>query len=787
MYNFCFGPHGEILTYPTVRPTADNREPDVHPPRSPVSEIHEHFEHLPSPVVDLLYASHQTFRELDEDVRKFVQESDRKMLFDKQCTPAVLHASKEYREQMNSCKEKLWSLADRIDTDGMDALVIPLDHHFSAENLNDFADLLRFSISFMWLCELMFMGTPEFLLARSFADWANQFGEIVGEEMFEKAQGWEKLHGLLLEGQLSAARDLIAQVLLPVETQRSDPDLRWAAETLLELIAKVPHEYAVEEEAGGFVQRTYNSKWATWKIKVRHAQDALFERGLSGAQKKGVETALGIMGGDLPALEGACFTRIAAILRWSQPTATVEQFVQILTEEIEKENPTLGHMANVFRCLLDIHNHEHLVKSIKCFDEVMCCATQFCFPWATAHIVDLLTRSFQYETARNMASSARFDPARLLLESNIPNMIGSSGRFLPYGSNLREHYLFAYADSVGAHGEEHIAAQYLKRLPCQIQQRQPTINALYSHMSLASDRDARKLLAACQRASGKDHFAMVPTEEAICAARAAHWVSRGRYAQSMQWATKTTNPLHTTRICEKIVEDCLKNDADFSALDAVVDDIGAGERLSPHILFLTRYKELDLPTLLADLQTLASNTQSFLDRSMFARLVKSGQQITKLMATNLALDEKVWRRCLRALRPMLDLKPPVVGVDDTFSLMRSLEWLEASHKKKKYLVELLPKWEIVKVHLHASMKKAGADFPLTAELYLGFKNVISCLPHWDTETLGRTIRSWEALGAVYERKKQDAEDEHLFYVKLLNETRVALANNLANAMIQPPH
>ena len=101
-------------------------------------------------------------------------------------------------------------------------------------------------------------------------------------------------------------------------------------------------------------------------------------------------------------------------------------------------------------------------------------------------------------------------------------------------------------------------------------------------------------------------------------------------------------------------------------------------------------------------------------------------------------------------------------------------------------MELLPKWEIVKVHLQASMKKAGVDFPLTMELYMGFKNVISCLPHWNTEELGHMIMNWESLGAVYERKMHDDEDEHLYYVKLLNETRVALANNLANAMIQPP-
>ena len=766
-----------------------------------VQTIHSHRKSYPDAVVKLFYESRQTFTTLDNGLRNTIVRSDRDSAFEAQATPAVLRACKEYREQMRSCENELLDLCDILEAGGAVHSTMNQDAS-SLEDLKSIADILRVGENAMWLCQLMFVEKKSFLLGKSFAEWANDYGTIINaESSLENAVEWEKLIALLLQGKLSEARQLLNDVLFPDEV-RSNMDVRWAAEALSNLITSVPHLYASygqDHGNGGPIQRTFNSEWETWKIKVQHARNGLQDHahGLGGGAAQKVGMALDILDGKEEALEqcsggrSAPFTWIAAKLRWSQPMADVEMFVQITNEVLRKSGT-----AFLFKKIMDIHNPMHLVAAMKDLD-VGLMKQPFHFPWLVAHLVDLLTRQFQYRNTMEM-----FSPnLRGAGSSSSPavyafvDKTGFNQGDLPYGETLREHYLYAYAETLtqgkgggfGSDAFHDIAADYLKYLPCQIKGKQPTLNSAFSRAELGSDRAARKLLAACNRASANDEFAMVPTKEAICVTRAAHWQSCGRFGQSIQWATESGNQEFISRGCRSLVQNCLVTH-DFSALDAVVDNIDGEQNMSAPIVFLTRYKELDLLLrAINEGKRLMMDGMPVDEDEIFAKGVQAGARIAKIFANSLKLDKTVWLQLLSVARSMLDESPPVIGVEDTFSLMRSLEWFEASHRKEQYVDEELPSWEITKAHLDASLRKLNVGYPLSLEVYAGLQTLLKFLPNWAvTDSYEYPLITEDALQGAYEAQMSMRNNYREEVMELLQDTRLALTKNLANAMVHPP-
>ena len=659
----------------------------------------------------------------------------------------------------------------------------------------------------------MFLESKSQLLGNMLADWANFYngylhgGPSEEEEASLAQHPWKILYKCILDGSIGDALRLIDDELIPIET-RQDDILRWAAETLREILTSVPHLNST-----GAPLTEFGSKWETWLIKVRHAKQGLNEKSHRAPPEliKQLSITFSILLGDSQIIEqvtnGEYWARVAATLRWTDPMATKSKFVTICEsilfnmEGSSAEAPFSSsrspekppEMHPVIKALLDIENDLHLVNAIKQLDEgVMNVSnSKFKFPWMAAHLVDILVHGHRQEYESHTGAGSAVSSAVAAVKLFLKRHDG-----LPVGCNLREYYIHSYATALQTHSLHTVALDYLGTLQSQAKLKAPTGNTFVSRIFIRNDRHAMKLLNQCTRSAATDIDSFDDTKLAICASRAAHWARLQRLGQSMQWAIRSGSERLIDRYSKVLLKNCLDT-SDFSALEAVAGQVdGVGNYLSNTMVFLIRYR--DLQAMLKEIAVLEaslhSNSPSSKNRTelLESKEKHASHEIVKLLQLDLDIPKKVYFSLLHDyLLPMLSRPRPVVSVEDTFLIMHTLERLELFFNKKPLLQEELPTWDYVRVMLDMLLTKYQvtidmANNTIGHEVYSMLRDLLPYLPDMASNALAANTNfvHLDELQEAYNNKREEENEEREINLATVHSLRYALSQNLSLSMIQ---
>ena len=809
--SFCFGSGESIVTFPTVRPNKNqNNGPSatMFQAQQQQQSLNIYNRQFPKEIIGLIQSSRRTFLELQSDCNNNNNNN---------LKPIVLRASRSYIEQLSNCVELLDDIVDMLQMNGNNnsnnnnGSSSSSSGIFGADDLERIARKLEFGKIVMWLCQLLFLDTNAQLLGTLLADWANFYnmylhgGPTEEEEMRLAQNPWKILYNHILNGDIGSALRILDDELIPIET-RQDDNLRWAAETLNELLTSVPHLNAAS--TGTSYVKEFGSQWETWLIKVRHAKQGLNEKKNYAPPEliNQLSIIFDILLGESQIIEqvtnGEYWARVAATLRWTDPMANMSKFVSICeTILFDMERQGGGGGSNtpkihpVIKALLEIEDDLHLVNAIKQLDEGVMNVpnSSFQFPWIAAHLVDILVHGQQEENGNNNNSgnnsnsnSSTFLAVKKFLKNN---------KNLPVGFTLREYYIHAYATTLQSHDLHHVGLDYLRMLPHQIQLKAPSSNVSLSRVCPKSDRHAMKLLNACTRGAGKDIDAFDDTKLAICASRASHWASLKRFGQSMQWAIKSESQNLIVRYSKMLLTYCL-DVSDFTALDAVIGQLDQdGKHFSNVMVFLIRYRDLQVLLKEIAMLTLNANSNNNNNNEMKMKMSKekeASHEISKLLSLEISLPKKVLFSLLRDhLLPMLNRPRPVVSVEDTFTIMHTLEKMEMFYNKDEFLSQELPTWDYVRSLLNELLLKYQVTIntdnnSIAYETYSMLQYLLPYLPNMETNnyTINNNLVQLDQLQEAYNNKREEENEERMENIEVIQSLRYSLSQNLSLSMIQ---
>jgi hypothetical protein len=807
--NFCFGSGETIMTFPTVRPNK-NQSWSTEP--KPAVQSQQYFNiykrQFPKEIIGLIQSSRRTFLELQDECNKSVQTNN-------SLKPVVLRASRSYTEQLTNCIELLDDIVDMLymNSKSNNNYNESSSGTFSKEDLEIIARKLEFGKIVFWLCQLLFLDSSSQLLGNMLADWANFYNTYLHgtpteeEEMLLAQNPWKILHMHVLNGDIGSAVRILDDELIPIET-RQDDNLRWAAETLNDLLISVPHLNAASTTNNDV--KEFGSLWETWLIKVRHAKQSLNERKNHAPPDliNQLSMIFDILLGESQIIgqvtNGEYWARVAATLRWTDPMASKSKFVSICEtilfdmEQHGRSGMVMDGISNnnnnaspkihpVIKAFLDIENDLHLVNAVKQLDEGVMNVpnSKFQFPWMAAHLVDILVHSQRRKNAHSGDNGGSFSSTYLAVNNFLKKHDD-----LPVGSTLREYYIHSYATTLQSHDLNQIGLDYLNILPGQIQAKAPSSNVALSHVYPKSDRHAMKLLNACVQAAGSDIDAFDDTKLAICAARASHWATLKRFGQSMQWAIRSESQDLIVRYSKCLLTYCL-DVSDFSALDAVIGQLDHdGNHFSKTMIFLIRYRDLQI--ILKEIAMLSNNDNNNAVKLKISKEKQASHEIAKLLSLDMSLPKKVCFSLLREhLLPMLDRGRPVVSLEDTFSIMHTLERMEMSYNKNDVLSPELPNWDYVFYLLKELLLKYQVTIDMdnnsiAYEAYSMLQYLLPYLPNMETNyhAINNNFVQLDQLQEAYNNKREEENEERINTIGVIQSLRYSLSQNLSLGMIQ---
>ena len=235
--------------------------------------------------------------------------------------------------------------------------------------------------------------------------------------------------------------------------------------------------------------------------------------------------------------------------------------------------------------------------------------------------------------------------------------------------------------------------------------------------------------------------------------------------------------------------------SDFTALDAVIGQLDHdGKHFSNVMVFLIRYR--DLQVLLKEIAMLTLNANSNNNNNeMKMKMLKekeASHEISKLLSLEISLPKKVLFSLLRDhLLPMLNRPRPVVSVEDTFTIMHTLEKMEMFYNKDEFLSQELPTWDYVRSLLNELLLKYQVTIntdnnSIAYETYSMLQYLLPYLPNMETNnyTINNNLVQLDQLQEAYNNKREEENEERMENIEVIQSLRYSLSQNLSLSMIQ---
>ncbi|XP_077315462.1 nuclear pore complex protein Nup85 [Lithobates pipiens] len=520
---FSWGP-GELLLYETDYEIKDEKPPKQS--KCPFMYIVSNDEDLYSHVLRKLFnESHSIFVNL----QKSEEESSSRTR-----KAELVQVSKNYRSVLRACMLEMLTLRDSTRDGAQNAKYTEQLSILSAMEL-------------CWsLCEILFVeaATAGSLLIL-LLDWVrahvSEVENIVQDVLQSESppqhdRFWDAITGLVLQGRIDEARQLLAkEAAASIET-------RSMCRALDDLMKKMP----VLNSTGSQTLTEFELKWQHWQeVCARHLQEGTF------ASSPPMETICQVLQGDEETLlmkkdlMATWYHFLVSRLLFTYPTVKpteLHSYAQVCLNLFSASESDPEPLDSILLAAFELDIHQ-VIKEFSFVSNNW---------WFVAHLTDLLDHCQLFQTHN-----------------------------LYFGANMREYLLLEYASGLFSHHSLwQLGVDYLDYCP---ELGRVYLELLIERIPLTTERKALKALRICEQRQ------MTEQVRSICKTMSMQALRNNRLGSALSWSIRAKDAAFATLISDRFLKDYCER-GKFSDLD-LIDNLGPAMLLSDRLTFLGKYRE----------------------------------------------------------------------------------------------------------------------------------------------------------------------------------------------------
>ncbi|XP_068118039.1 nuclear pore complex protein Nup85 [Hyperolius riggenbachi] len=446
----------------------------------------------------------------------------------------LVRVSKQYRSVLRACMDDMLTLKDST---------------CDATQVDKYSEQLSIlsAMELCWsLCEILFVeaasaGSLLILLL----DWVQFHGSEVDSMLQDVLQSenppqhnkfWDVITGLVLQGRMDEARQLLAKEAATSSETRS------MCRTLDDLMKKMP----VLNNEGSQTLTEFELKWQHWQDECAcRLQDETF------ASSPPMETICKVMLGDEETLLMkkdlmiTWYHFLVSQLLFTYPTVKsteLHSYAQACSNLFSANETNPEPLDNILLAAFELDIHQ-VIKEFSFVSNNW---------WFVAHLTDLLDHCQIFQS-----------------------------HSLYFGANMREYLLLEYASGLFSHHSMwQLGVDYLDHCP---EMGRVYLELLMERIPLTTEKKALKALRICEQRQ------MTEQVRSICKTMAMQALRNNRLGSALSWSIRAKDAAFATLISDRFLKDYCER-GKFSDLD-LIDNLGPAMLLSDRLTFLGKYRE----------------------------------------------------------------------------------------------------------------------------------------------------------------------------------------------------
>ncbi|PIO30146.1 hypothetical protein AB205_0117550, partial [Aquarana catesbeiana] len=347
---------------------------------------------------------------------------------------------------------------------------------------------------------------------------------------------WDAITGLVLQGRIDEARQLLAkEAAASLET-------RSMCRALDDLMKKMP----VLNSTGSQTLTEFELKWQHWQeVCARHLQEGTF------ASSPPMETICQVLQGDEETLlmkkdlMATWYHFLVSRMLFTYPTVKpteLHSYAQVCLNLFSASESDPEPLDSILLAAFELDIHQ-VIKEFSFVSNNW---------WFVAHLTDLLDHCQLFQT-----------------------------HSLYFGANMREYLLLEYASGLFSHHSLwQLGVDYLDYCP---ELGRVYLELLIERIPLTTERKALKALRICEQRQ------MTEQVRSICKTMSMQALRNNRLGSALSWSIRAKDAAFATLISDRFLKDYCER-GKFSDLD-LIDNLGPAMLLSDRLTFLGKYRE----------------------------------------------------------------------------------------------------------------------------------------------------------------------------------------------------